>query len=388
MLWNPEKHTELTNDNWCEEAVHKCIHSIFDDTLESFDEVKYWPTDANEDASIDSNKTIYYGAAGNIWALDVISNFTKKDLPFDKKELINQIHKDYLKEPDTKDIVPSLFLGEVGILLVQYKLDPTKEVSDKIYSSVEGNIENATLEALWGAPGTMIAAAFMHELTSESRWEELYKRNVVFLLDKLKEEEAKGELVWEQDMYGKKIRYIGAGHGYFGNIFGLLKKIDFLSSEEKEYIFSHVEKVLKEVSNENNGMMNFDVIHSKEPNDMKITQWCHGAPGIVNSLKNFPQGSYVDECLEKSGELIFNAGPLKKGVALCHGTDGNGIALLQLYKRTNDLKWLNRARSFGMHAIGQRNGRKTLFTGELGLALYLIMCLEGIDDFPFLDSLY
>ena len=40
-----------------------------------------------------------------------------------------------------------------------------------------------------------------------------------------------------------------------------------------------------------------------------------------------------------------------------------------------------------MDAIVQRNGRKTLFTGELGLALYLKMCIEGTDEFPFLDTL-
>src|SRR5690606_34281851 len=89
----------------------------------------------------------------------------------------------------------------------------------------------------------------------------------------------------------------------------------------------------------------------------------------------------------RAGSLIWDAGPLKKGIGICHGTDGNGFALLQIYKKTNDPVWLDRARKFAMHAINQRNGRWTLFTGEIGFALYLISCIEKTDDFPFLDAL-
>ncbi|PIK15112.1 MAG: hypothetical protein CES88_12325 [Halobacteriovorax sp. JY17] len=40
-----------------------------------------------------------------------------------------------------------------------------------------------------------------------------------------------------------------------------------------------------------------------------------------------------------------------------------------------------------MLSIIQRNGRPTLFTGEMSPALYLVDCLEERVDFPFLDSL-
>jgi len=38
-----------------------------------------------------------------------------------------------------------------------------------------------------------------------------------------------------------------------------------------------------------------------------------------------------------------------------------------------------------MHALSQRNGRYTLWTGEAGLALFLLACANGQADFPSLD---
>ena len=111
------------------------------------------------------------------------------------------------------------------------------------------------------------------------------------------------------------------------------------------------------------------------------TQRCHGAPGIVATL-----GHVLDEELAVAGgELTWRAGPLRKGANLCHGTSGNGYAFLALLERTEDERWLTRARSFAMHAAGQvehsrsdyGRGRYTLWTGDLGTTLYLADCTDG-----------
>ncbi len=81
-----------------------------------------------------------------------------------------------------------------------------------------------------------------------------------------------------------------------------------------------------------------------------------------------------------AGELIWHAGPLRKGAGLCHGTAGNGCALLALHDRTGEKVWLERARAFGMHALAQVEAsapRHSLWTGAPGAALFLRMCLDG-----------
>jgi hypothetical protein len=120
-------------------------------------------------------------------------------------------------------------------------------------------------------------------------------------------------------------------------------------------------------------------------------QWCHGAPGIVASLAALaPDDAEHDRLLRAGGELVWRAGPLAKGANLCHGTAGNGYAFLALLERTGDELWLERARAFAMHAAAQVSrergaygrGRYSLWTGDLGTALYLADCLAGAGALP------
>jgi hypothetical protein len=91
-----------------------------------------------------------------------------------------------------------------------------------------------------------------------------------------------------------------------------------------------------------------------------------------------------------AGELTWRAGPLRKGPGLCHGTAGNGYAFLALFEKTGDELWLTRARAFAMHAAEQverarteyGRGRYSLWTGDLGTALYLADCVGGTGRLP------
>ncbi|MDQ2983264.1 MAG: hypothetical protein M3R70_04980 [Actinomycetota bacterium] len=75
---------------------------------------------------------------------------------------------------------------------------------------------------------------------------------------------------------------------------------------------------------------------------------------------------------------------------LCHGTAGNGYAFLALLERTGDERWLTRARTFAMHAADQvehnrseyGRGWYTLWTGDLGTALYFADCIDGGGELP------
>jgi hypothetical protein len=110
-------------------------------------------------------------------------------------------------------------------------------------------------------------------------------------------------------------------------------------------------------------------------------QWCHGAPGIVATLADV----MPPELALGGGELTWQAGPLVKGPGLCHGTAGNGYAFMALLAVTGDELWLGRARSFAMHALAQvererervGRGRHTLWTGDVGVALYVRSCLDA-----------
>jgi hypothetical protein len=150
-----------------------------------------------------------------------------------------------------------------------------------------------------------------------------------------------------------------------------------------------VTRLLERTALHGDGLVNWPPTCDSPESQIRV-QWCHGAPGIVCAL-----GDLMPEpLLLGAGELIWRAGPIRKGPGLCHGTAGNGFAFLKLYALTGDEFWLGRARGFAMHAIEQvereraevGRGRYTLWTGDIGVAVYLRACLDGRSEFPTIDS--
>ena len=122
-------------------------------------------------------------------------------------------------------------------------------------------------------------------------------------------------------------------------------------------------------------------------------QDCHGAPGIICRLATVPRTHEWDQLLRGAGELTWIAGPLVKGAGICHGSAGSALAMLKLWRRFYEPVWLDRARQFAMHMIGQierhrrqyEQGRHSLWTGDLGAACVLWDCVVADDRIPTLD---
>jgi hypothetical protein len=129
-------------------------------------------------------------------------------------------------------------------------------------------------------------------------------------------------------------------------------------------------------------------VDEAETDVLPRVQWCHGAPGVITSLAALAsEDEELAALLAAGGELVWRAGPLVDNPGLCHGTGGNGFALLALHARTGDELWLERARAFAMHALTQCNGRTGLFLGDLAAALLAAGCITGDARFPGLDDL-
>ncbi len=175
----------------------------------------------------------------------------------------------------------------------------------------------------------------------------------------------------------------------------LLQGGALIDAARRDALENDTAKVLARSAFVEDGLANWPPLERPElpgPDGQIRLQWCHGAPGIVTSA-----ASYLDEELLLAGaELIWRAGPhgMEKGGGLCHGTAGNGYALLEAFERTGDELWLERARRFAVHALEQvvrartelGRGRYSLFTGDIGAALFAADCLDSRTAFPILDS--
>jgi len=209
-------------------------------------------------------------------------------------------------------------------------------------------------------------------------------------------EPARGDdgLLWEQDMYGERRRYVGAGHGAIGNLTPFLGAMDLLGAERRAVLRERLATLLEAYVMRDGDSANWYSLG--EPRFGMRMQWCHGSPGVVIGLARYPTNDdRVETLLVQGGNGIWKAGPLRKGPTLCHGTAGNGFAFLRLAERTGDDAWLHRAQRFAAHAMEQVAGWRatfgtpsfSLWTGELGVALYVDAVLNRDPRLLTLDSL-
>jgi lantibiotic modifying enzyme len=280
----------------------------------------------------------------------------------------------------------------VGVLLLMARTAPDPTIADALFERVAANDTLPLLELLWGTPGTMLACVAMAELTDEERWRDAYRRQARRLLDDLAPTEF-GPL-WTQNLYGRTTRYLGLGHGYAGNMMALLRGWRWLAVEQQVHLAEAIPHTLAATAAQSELGANWPAVATGEA-PIYLVQICHGAPGIIAAFADCAFSTpELERLLRRGGDLVWQAGPLAKGAGFCHGTAGNGYALLKLYKRTGDALWLDRARAFAMTAIAQCHGarreygqgRYSLWTGDLGLACYLWDCVGGDARFPTTDS--
>jgi hypothetical protein len=402
MLFQAERHEALHAAAWDASRAHEALGDMARDIEQHRHPDGHWPVhplDDEGDTPRQGFKSLYLGSAGVLWALWHLQREGAVQLGLDPVAGMQQADAGYRADPDTGVVVPSYYLGEAGILLLLWRMTGSGAVEDRLHAVVQANLPNPTNEALWAAPGTMLAAWHLWEASGEARWRELFLGNVDQLWRTWHfDAQAKCHL-WTQDMYGKVTQYLGAGHGFVGNVFPLLKGAALLDAARRDQLHERCLVTLQATACREGEAVNWPPgLFAPRPGAPSfLMQWCHGAPGVVTALADFPtrHSAEMDALLIGAGHAVWNAGPLAKGYGLCHGTAGNGYAFLALYRRTGDPLWLQRARAFAMHAVAQRDrmrrvhgqGRYSLWTGDAGLAVYLWQCIRGTAGMPALDFL-
>ena len=390
MLFDPRAHEPVLEAPWDEGAIEDAIRAIAceaDGALRGRDWWAIHPLDA-ESGDPEVFHGIYMGAAGVVWALDRLARAGLHEPGHDYARLASDVLESYPLRPEFGE-QPSLWMGFGGIALVAWLLAPSAELADRLEALVTAEVQPDTLELLWGSPGLLFIADALIERTGEPRWTVAWRALAERLLA------SQGEHgFWTQDLYGKVEEILGAGHGTAGVVAGLARRPELLSPERFAATVTRAfaATAIREGAHANwPPALHEGLVH--RTGTIRL-QWCHGAPGIVTSLATLPREPELDELLLAGGELTWAAGPLRKGAGLCHGTAGNGFALLKLFTRTGDERWLERARAFATHAAAQvqasrrehGHGRHTLWTGDLGAALYLEACLIGESALPGLEA--
>jgi hypothetical protein len=251
---------------------------------------------------------------------------------------------------------PGLLVGAAGVLAV------TRADDARLQEVVDANERNPTWELLWGSAGTILAAK-----AAGLEW----RRSAEILAA---EWDGAADGLWIQTIDGDDAKYLGPAHGFAGNVHALR---GFFSDDE---LRARIEPVLREHAVWDGDAVNWPPVSGSEANRV---QWCHGAPGIVSTIGDL----MAEDLLLGGAETVWRNGPVAKGPGLCHGTAGNGYALLRTYELTGDRLWLDRARTFATAALEQVQHRYSLFTGDIGAALFARACDTEDARFPIMDVL-
>jgi hypothetical protein len=365
MLFSPEAHEALVDEPWSAERARAAIAAVVADAESAF--ADGWPAHPrdlleHEDPAM-RFRNLYEGGAGAVEALHRLARRGFAELRRDYVPYLEDSVDAPSDFPDD-DAERSLLAGKTGIRLVLQRAAPSQGNLDRLSELIAANERDERCELLWGSPGTILAGRELGLDVSPS---------VEWLRG---QRDADG--LWTQVLFGRSNRCIGPAHGFAGCALALGE-------------LPHVSETLEPFAVEEDGLVNWlpyaemERLESHRDGQIRM-QWCHGAPGIVGTI-----GHLLDEELAVGGgELTWVAGPLRKGAGLCHGTAGNGYAFLALLERTGDERWLTRARAFAMHALAQMErtrsedgrGRYTLWTGDLGTALYLADCIDGGGRLP------
>lgn len=403
MLHDLSRHEPLLDTAWDEARVRDCIARIVHDTESRFSPQAYWPVhplDSSDDGPTRRPSTsLYWGACGVWWALHYLQalgavRLKRTDL-IDSKTLLQHNRSELGDQADAERA--SFLMGETPIRLLEFGLRPDEQTARQLAKLIVGNVDHPSRELLWGSPGTMLAALFLHQRSGDERWAGLFRQAAARLWSQLQWSPEHRCHYWMQDLYGKASSYLGAGHGFVGAVLPVLRGRHLLAADDWQAWQECIANTVKRTATWEGEGANWHPWLLVEPHQTWrwLLQWCHGAPGFIICLGDF-SGHELDAVLTAAGHLTWTAGPLNKGSNLCHGTGGNGYALLKLYQRTGDAMWLQRARSFAMHGIMQTDAhavqygqlRYSLWTGDPGFAIYLWDCLRATAAFPTLDVFY
>ena len=365
MLFSPEAHETPVDEPWSADRMRSAIAAIVADAESAFEDG--WPMHPQDVEEGDDPaarlRTVYLGGAGVVAALHSLARRGFVEL---RRDYVPYLERSLDAEPDfpDEDAERSLWLGETGIRLVLQRLAPSQANLERLSELIAANERDERCELMFGSPGTILAGRELGlDVSASVEW--LHGR-------------ARYGRPVDAGAVRAEPRHLGPAHGFAGCALALG---DVAAVSETLERFAVVE----------DGLVNWSPIAEMglvEANrDGRIrTQWCHGAPGIVATIAHLMD----EELAVAGGELTWRAGPLRKGANLCHGTAGNGYAFLALLERTGDERWLSRARAFAVHAATQveqsrlehGRGRYTLWTGDLGTALYLADCIDGRGGLP------
>ena len=304
---------------------------------------------------------LYLGGAG---VVDALRRLAERGLVGLRRDYVSRTSR--ALEPDEPG--PELMLGETGILLVRQRLSPSAANAARLRELVAANVGHEAPRAARGQPGDDARRDASSASTISGR------RPPSGSSPRATPRPASGS----RTSAARAGVYLGAAHGFAGCVLAL-GEVDGAAETARRYAVVE------------DGLANWPPLTPTASSSATApirVQWCHGAPGMITVAR---ATSSTRSCALAGGELTWRAGPLAKGRGPlprhrrerlrvprpCSSgpATSSGSTGLASSPSTRSPRSSGRAPSTDV-------GRHTLWTGDLGVALYLADCIDGAGRRP------
>ena len=219
--------------------------------------------------------------------------------------------------------VAAYLLGEAGILLLQFKLAPSEETcaatlrsSSKRRSAIRAGLRGA-------APARCSRRSSCTDVPMTRSRRDLFRRSFEALWNQFNYSDETRCRLWTSSLYGVTEMRLGGIHGFGANASVMLRGRHLLDPDRADEMLRRIHATISRRPRWSK------VTHANWPNNVGATtrptplslvvQRCIGAPGVINSLAQFPSDPRwpIDALLLRAGALVWHAGPPVKIPSLC-----------------------------------------------------------------------
>src|SRR2546425_5145913 len=208
MLFSPEAHEALADEQWSAERARRAIISIVADAERAFDDG--WPLHPQDEE--DENdagarfRTLRMGGAG---VVDALHRLARRGFVELQRDYVPYLERSIEAQPDfpDEDAQRSLWMGETGIRLVLQRLAPSRANLERLSELIAANERDERCDLMWGSPGTILAGRELElDVTASIEW--LHGRRHT-------------DGLWTQHLSGRSDRLLGPAHGFAGCVLAL-----------------------------------------------------------------------------------------------------------------------------------------------------------------------
>ena len=132
---------------WDERLARDVIGEIVAETDERYDQQRFWPVHVRDEAK-GVLKALWFGAAGVVWALHYLRECGAAQPRLDCAKAMARVRAKFLAEEDPKVYAGSFLMGEIGILLAQWRIARERLVEDRLVKLIADNVEQPTDELM------------------------------------------------------------------------------------------------------------------------------------------------------------------------------------------------------------------------------------------------